>query len=207
MGSWAQHSLFEGAQSASERGHSVAVARRWERSVFLCYTPYVFGMLLSLAPIVAFPRAFLPQGLFSCCWYLPAKFNFLSEIECMRKPGITSPICCSVEVLLSTSPHLYSTQQKGCCLTPHPQCCPQRWRGFVTRRGRITTRCQCNSPRAADRVATLPHSQADSILFSLSLQASFVLLINMVRVFMWKSIGSRITRHAGTFILKSWCWF
>ena len=119
----------------------------------------------------------------------------------------TSPICCSVEVLLSTGPHLYSTQQKGCCLTPHPQCCPKKWGGFVTRRGRITTRCQCNSPKSHSQGSypiPLPSRQHP---LSLSLQASFVLLINMVSIFMWKPIGSRITRHVGTFILKSWCWF
>lgn len=109
-------------------------------SVFMLYILYLWSATLA-APLV-FPRVFTLRAFF-CCWYMPAKLNFLTHIKCTRQswklrksPASPPLVCCSDKFLLSTAPHLHSAQCKEPLHATHPHHCPQRYTRFVMRRNR-----------------------------------------------------------------------
>lgn len=81
-GHGAQQSLFKGrAASVFEKSHSVA--GRWQSGqCFMLYILYLWSATL-VAPLV-FPHPFTLRAFF-CCWYMPAKLNFLTQIKCTRQ--------------------------------------------------------------------------------------------------------------------------
>lgn len=88
------------------------------RSVFLSSTSYAFGLLLSCSAI-GFSSSTFTLRAFFCCWHMPAKLNFISQIKHIsqflkpkKNPASPPLVCCSDEFLLSTAPHLHSTQHK-----------------------------------------------------------------------------------------------
>lgn len=171
-GCGAQQSLPEGRWRKGWKG-SFSCWQITVRSVFLRSTSYAFGLQLSCSAIGFFSSTFTLRAFF-CCWYMPAKLNFLSQIKCIsqslkpRKSLATPPlVCCSDEFLLSPAPHLHSTQHKGaipcqgCCPAwPHPYRWPQKWVRFVTRRNermRIRSSPDDNLTSPEQRLEQLPY--------------------------------------------------
>lgn len=124
-GCGAQQSLSEERWKKGWKG-SFSCWQITVRSVFLCSTSYAFGLQLSCSAIGFFSSTFTLRAFF--CWYMPAKLNFLSQIKCISqslKPrkSLATPllVCCSDEFLLSTAPHLHSTQHNSMSgLLPSP---------------------------------------------------------------------------------------
>lgn len=179
------------------------------RSVFPCSTSHVFGLLLSCST-TGFSSYASPSRALFCCWYMPAKLNFLSQIKCLsnslkprKRPA--SPH----QLLLWWVPALHSPTpaqhpRQGCCLGPPPYHWPRRWVRFVIRKKRhlkIRFSPEFNWTSTGQEL-----EQREQTPF-ISLSASFVLLINKDDISIWKPRRSKSTGHGSTFILKSWYWF
>lgn len=137
-----------------------------DRSVFLCYTPYVFGLPLSLAPIVVFPHAFLPQGLFFLLLISTSQIQF--SIRNWMYEKAWHPPHQSAALLRSCSPpaHTCTAPSRRAAASPHILNAALKnegdlWQGEAESQQDASV----THPRATARAATLSHSQADSILF------------------------------------------
>lgn len=92
------------------------------RSVFPCSTSHVFGLLLSCST-TGFSSYASPSRALFCCWYMPAKLNFLSQIKCISnslKPRKRP-----------ASPNQFAALMSSC--SPQPHTCTAPMSGLLPR--------------------------------------------------------------------------
>lgn len=111
------------------------------RSLFPCSTYHIYSQPLSCSA-TGFSSCASPSRAFFCCWYMPAKLKFLSQIKCISnslKPrkGPASPHWfADVMSSCSPKPHTCTVTLSGMLPKPLTLHWPQRQVRYVIRKNR-----------------------------------------------------------------------